>query len=301
MNPNLRQLRAFVSVYRLGSLTRAAEQIFVTQPTISVLIRQLEESIGVRLFDRTTRSLRPTAAAHESIARAERILEEFEQLVAGFKDVATRRRGQIKVGATPAVASVLLPAAVLEFRRRFPGVIVTLHDVAPEHLIASVADSAVEFGIGTPDGPLPEFDLATLVEDRICAICVRDFPLARRRGISWSEIVQYPTVTTRKGSGIRTLIDDTLSRLGLPFTPAYEVSYLSTALSLTARGLGVSILPSYLARHFHGGKLAAIRLVNPVVTRNLCVVTRRDASITPAAQSFIEVLRSQIRTGAPAR
>ena len=295
MNLNLRQLQAFVAVYRLGSLTRAAEQMFLTQPAVSVLIRQLEDSAGVRLFDRTTRSLHPTAAAHESIAKAERILEDLEQLAAGFKDVATRRRGRVDVGATPAVASVLLPPALMEFRRRFPQVDVTLHDLAPEQLVASVAGNAVEFSIGTPEGPSPEVDLATLIEDRMCVVCLRDSPLARRRGVAWSEIASHPTVTVRKGSGIRTLIDDTLGRLGLSFEPTYEVSYLATALSLTFHGLGISVLPAYLTRSFHGGRLAAIRLVNPVVTRNLCVVTRRGASVSPAAQSFIEVLRSQIR------
>lgn len=301
MNLNLRQLQAFVAVYRLGSLTRAAEQMFLTQPAVSVLIRQLEDSAGVRLFDRTTRSLRPTAAAHESIARAERILEDLEQLAAGFKDVATRRRGRVDVGATPAVASVLVPPALMEFRRRFPQVDVTLHDLAPEQLVASVAANAVEFSIGTPEGPSPEVDLSTLIEDRMCVVCLRDSPLARRRGIAWSEIASHPTVTVRKGSGIRALIDDTLGRLGLPFEPTYEVSYLATALSLTFHGLGISVLPAYLTRYFHGGRLAAIGLVNPVVTRSLCVVTRRGASMSPAARSFVEVLRSQISGDARAR
>lgn len=298
MTPSLRQLQAFVAVYRLGSLTRAAEQMFLTQPAVSVLIRQLEQSAGVRLFDRTTRSLRPTAAAHESIARAERILDDLQQLAAGFEDVATRRRGRVDVGATPAVASVLLPPAVAEFRRRFPRIDVTLHDLDPRELVSSVAGNTVEFSIGTPEGPSPEVDQATLIEDRMCVVCLRDSPLARRRGISWSEIASHPTVTVRKGSGIRTLIDDTLGRLGLTLEPTYEVSYLATALSLTLHGLGISVLPAYLTRYFHGGRLAAIRLVHPVVTRNLCVLTRRGASMSPAAHDFVEVLRSQVRKAA---
>ena len=294
MNINLRQLQAFVSVYRHGSLTRAAEQMFITQPAASVMIRQLEASIGVRLFDRTTRSLRPTVAAHESIGRAERILREIGELERGFDDVARRRRGRLEVGATPAVASSLVPAALVEFRKRYPGVDVTLHDLAPENLSGSVADETVELSIGTPRGPSADVELAPLINDRMCVICTRDSPLARRRQIAWNEITAHPTVTVRKGSGIRAIIDDTMARLGLPFEPAFEVSYLATALSLTQHGLGISVLPSYLTRYFHSGRLAAIRLVDPVVSRNLSVITRKGASLSPAAESFIEILRSRI-------
>lgn len=301
MNANLRQLQAFVAVYRLGSLTRAAEQLCVTQPAVTVLLRQLEQASGVRLFDRTTRSLRPTAAAHESIAKAERILKDFDQLVAGFRDVAERRRGSLAVGATPAVASSLLPPAVLEFRERFPEVRVAIHDLAPERLVAAVTDEDVEFSLGTPDGPSVDVELKTLIQDRMCVICRRDSPLARRRSIAWDEIVGRVTVSVRKGHGIRTMIDDTLGRLGVRFEPSYEVSYLATALALTQHGLGVSILPSYLTRYFHGGQLAAIRLVDPVVTRNLSLVVRRGASLSPAAEGFLEVLRARIRRDAGGR
>lgn len=301
MNINLRQLQAFVSAYRLGSLTRAAEQMSVTQPTVSILIRQFEESAGIRLFDRTTRSLRPTAAAHDSIDRAERILREFEQLTRGIADVSRLRRGRLLLGATPAVASALIPPALLVFRERFPRIDVVIQDLAPEHLLASVASETVEFSLGTPHGTSPEVDLTPLIEDTMCVICTRDSPLARRKRIAWSEIAGHPTVTVRKGSGIRAIIDDTLGRLGLSLEPAYEVSYLATALSLTQHGLGISVLPSYLTRYFYSGRLAAIRLVDPVVTRNLCVVQRRGVSLSPAAEGFVGILRSQIRRDASAR
>jgi len=294
MNINLRQLQAFAAVYRLGSLTRAAEQLCITQPAASVLIRQLEESVGVRLFDRTTRSLRATAAAHESIVRAERILRDCGEFARGFDDVVRRRRGCLSLGATPAVASSLVPTALEEFRDRYPGIDVALRDLAPEDLVASVVDESVELSIGTPAGPKAEVDLTPLIKDRMCVICTRDSPLAGRRQIAWSEIPAHPTVTVKKGSGIRAIVDDTMTSLGLRFEPAYEVSYLATALALTQHGLGISVLPSYLTRYFHRGRLVAIRLVEPAVSRNLCVVTRKGASLSPAAQSFVAIMRSHV-------
>src|SRR6187549_823438 len=95
--PTVRQLRAFVAVYQLRKLSAAAEQLFVTQSAISVLVRQMEEGLGARLFDRTTRSLQPTQAAAEAIVVAERILRDVESLGAGLRDLTQLRRGRVSL------------------------------------------------------------------------------------------------------------------------------------------------------------------------------------------------------------
>lgn len=291
---NLRQLQAFIAVYRLESLTRAAEYMCITQPAVSVLIRQLEESIGVRLFDRTTRSLYPTETAHESIDRAEQILKEFDELQRSFVDAAHRKRGRLRLGATPAVAASLVAPALLALRRRHPEIDVTIDDVDPEDLIRIVTDKKVELSIGTPHHPSFDVDLTTLIDDTISVICTLDSPLARCEQISWREITAHSTVTVKKGSGIRTIIDNTMRSLGLRFEPIHEVSYLATAMSLTENGLGISILPSYLTRYYNTSRLIAIPLVDPIVKRNLSIITRRNMTLSFAGQRFVEALREQI-------
>src|SRR6516225_3045158 len=95
MTPTIKQLRAFALVCRFGVLTRAADEMFITQPAVSVLIRQMEEALGLRLFDRTSRSLRPTAAAHEILPTVERMLRDLEALKAGARGVNERSRGRL--------------------------------------------------------------------------------------------------------------------------------------------------------------------------------------------------------------
>ena len=110
MNPTLRQLQAFVLSYRFGAFTRAAEQMFITQSAVSMLIQQLEEGLGTRLFDRTTRALQPTAAAAEILPAAEKILRDLEDLRAGARGVADRARGHLNFASTPSVAAAILRA-----------------------------------------------------------------------------------------------------------------------------------------------------------------------------------------------
>ena len=111
----MKQLRAFSAVYELCKLTAAAERLSVTQSAISVLLRQLEDGLGCRLFDRTTRSLKPTRAADEAIFVAERILRDLDALGTGLQDLSAPHRGRVSVAVTPTLAEIVLPAALRQF------------------------------------------------------------------------------------------------------------------------------------------------------------------------------------------
>ncbi len=136
--PSMRQLRAFAAVYHLRKVSAAAEQLSVTQSAVSLSLRQLEDGLGARLFDRTTRTLQPTQAAHEAIVLAERILRDAEALGAGTLELSQLRRGRVSVAVTPTLAELLLPAAVVRFRERHPGIHVDINDCAPDQFVARV-------------------------------------------------------------------------------------------------------------------------------------------------------------------
>jgi DNA-binding transcriptional LysR family regulator len=291
MNVTLRQVQAFVLTAQLGSLTRAAERMHVTQSAISVLIKQLEAVLGVRLFDRTTRTLRLTAAAEEALPTAERILVNQDRLITSLQGLAGRRRGQVSFAVTPAVAAGVMPRVLATFAREYPNVAVTMLDVAPDQLISKALDEEVEFSIGTVDGSHGEMVLTPLLRDHV-GVVVRDgSPIAALESLSWSDIIDHPVIAIRKGSGIRALIDDTLAAQGKVLMPAYEVSLLATALAMVAEGLGASILPRYLITHLHTVGLTTRPLIDPVVTREISIITKARRSLSCAAEGFIEVMR----------
>src|SRR5262245_1497218 len=120
INPTLRQIEAFVLTCSLDSITAAAARMNLTQSAVSVLIRQLETGLGTRLLDRTTRSLRPTAAGLEALPRAQRLLRDRDVLVSSVRGLVDIARGRISFAVTAAVASALMPSALAEFKRRYP-------------------------------------------------------------------------------------------------------------------------------------------------------------------------------------
>jgi len=292
--PTIRQLRAFLAVHQLRKLSAAAQKLFVTQSAVSMLIRQLEDGLGARLFDRTTRSLQPTAAANDMLATAERVLRDVDSLSAGFRGLATLAHGRVRLAITPTLASFLLPEAVRAFGERHPQVRVQIDDCAPDQFVSRILGEHVDFGIGTPERPGAEVDTQTLLRDHLALVCTHDHPLAALRSVRWTDLAGHPLTTVRPGYGIRALIEATAARAGVALDIANEVSFLSTALWMTASGLGASIMPSAFARAAADPSLAIRPIGGPRVSRDIAIVTKRGRSLPAAGERFIATLRATL-------
>jgi DNA-binding transcriptional LysR family regulator len=298
----MKQLRAFVAVYRLRKLTTAAERLSVTTSAVSVLIRQVEASLNTHLFDRTTRSLEPTSAAHEAIGSVERILQEVELLEAGFRGLSQRRRGQVHLAVTPAIGSALMPQTVLAFTRAYPDIRIIIDDCAPDQFLSRILTDKVEFGIGTPQDISGELETLTLVNDELSLVCPADHPLARHRKVRWAHLASVPLIAVRGGAyGVRRIIDQVAGKVGIELAIVNEVNFLSSALWMASSGLGVSILPSALFVQSHFDNLVVRPLVMPKVSRAISLVTKRGRSLSPACQSFTEMLMRDLHGSVIAR
>lgn len=294
--PSMRQLRAFAAVYHLRKVSAAAEQLSVTQSAVSLSLRQLEEGLGARLFERTTRTLQPTQAAHEAIVLAERILRDAEALGAGTLELSELRRGRVSVAITPTLAELLLPAAVVRFRERHPGVHIDVNDCAPDQFVARVVGEQVDFGIGVPEQAGADVDTDTLVRDHLALVCPVGHPLAGRTRLRWADLDGHPLITVRPGYGVRPLIDASAARAGVRLSVVHEVTFLSTALWMTRAGMAVAIMPAAYARVAPPGDLAVLPLSAPRVSRDICVVTKRGRVLSNTAQALVAEIRATLRT-----
>lgn len=292
--PSLRQLRAFRAVYQLRKLSAAAEQLSVTQSAVSVLIRQLEEGLGTRLFDRTTRSLRPTPAAAEAVVVAERILRDVDSLGAGLRDLSSLRRGRVSLAVTPTLGEILLPGVVGRFRAQHPEIRVVVDDCSPEQFVSRVVGEHVDLGIGTPERAAADVDTLKLLEDHLALVCRDDHPLARKRPLQWVDLQGHAIVTVRPGYGIRPLIDGAAAHAGVQLDVVNEVSFLSTALWMVECGMGAAIMPSAYAREPARHGLVVRKLAGPVVSRDISIVTKRGRSLSPAAQALVAVAQAEL-------
>ncbi|MBC8720937.1 hypothetical protein F6X37_04795 [Paraburkholderia sp. 31.1] len=236
----------------------------------------------------------PIATAHEILPTVERMLRDLESIQSSVKELAGRERGRLRFAATPSIAAAIVPKLLAEYRALYPNIEVSVDDAAPDRLTASTLTGDVEFGIGTiserPDG----ITLQCLARDNLCAICRKDSALAKKRRVSWKDALQYPWLGIKSTSGIRKLIDETLFTLGMRKAVEYEVSYMTTGLSMVQAGLGIAIFPGILLGSFPHRDLLARRLEAPLVTRDVNLIRRAEHSLSPAAESFIELWYKRI-------
>jgi DNA-binding transcriptional LysR family regulator len=295
MNPTMRQLEALVMVYRLGSLTRAAAELRVTQSAISLLIRQIEQNFQLKLFDRTTRALRPTPACKDAAPIAERILAGAQGLTRLMRDLVEVKTGRITIAVSAGVASALLPRVLAKYRDSYPDVRIELFDIAPDELLPFVMGGNAELGIGSVErADTPEIEIETLMQSSLSAIGIRDGRFEKRSRLTWDDIANGELIAMRRGTRIRSQIDEALSRTGRQLKPTFEVSLITTALALTADGVGISILPAHMLPKLQFPTLAAVPLSRPTITRHVSLVSRAGFVLSPAAERFVETARLRL-------
>jgi len=291
MNPDLRHLRAFAAVARHGGFTRAAERLHTSQPALTLLVRQLEASLGARLFDRNTRNVQLTATGAQLLPAVERLLADLDTTIGGVRDAVARSSGRVIVAALPSIASSLLPGAIARAVADNPGISVAVRDAVAGRISAMVRAGEADLGVaGRPDAGEPlAFD--RLHTDRLVAACPLTHALAKRRRIAWADLVGESFISMSRDSSVRRLVEGAFAAIGQRHEPAYEVVYLSSAVSMAAAGLGIAVVPSSALDALNTRRIAVRPLVGPAVEREIGVLTSQSRSLSPAARFFADRLR----------
>jgi DNA-binding transcriptional LysR family regulator len=298
MISDLRHIRAFIAAARIGNFTRAAAELHLSQSAFTVQIRQLEDALGVILFDRSNRRVSLTPAGREVQPSLERLLLDAEAIVSQTRDLAGLRRGMVSIAVLPSVAAQFLSAAIQQFTRTHAGISVQIHDVVAEKIIEAVKKEEVDFGIGCRIGMDRELKAIPLFVDRLCAFAPKSHLLARQGSISLKELVTRPLILTGKDSSVREIVERELKREKLPLSIAYETNYMSTAMSLVNAGLGIAVLPESAANAGDSSGIRAVPIGRPLLSRKIEILQKKDRSLSPAAGKLLETIRASVARAA---
>jgi LysR family transcriptional regulator, carnitine catabolism transcriptional activator len=290
---DLRHIRAFLVLARARSFTRAAAELHMSQPTLTVQIQQLEQAMGVKLFDRSKRHVELTQAGRELIVPLERILFDLEAIAASTEELLEHRRGLVAVAALPSMTSALMPRAIKKLSESFPGISVRVHDGPAATVAALVKSGEVDFGISSLTAGDRDLTSQVLLRDRLCAVVPATHLLTKKRTTNVRELSKYQLIVHGKDSSSRQVLDQGFDREGLVATVAYEVTYASTVGGLARAGLGVGILPESLAGT-SGLRIVPIR--NETMNRRIGIVRRVGRSLSPTADKLKQVIEQVART-----
>jgi len=292
MAVTLRQLRAFIAVAREESFTRAADKLGLSQSSVSGLITELENNLGMRLFDRHTRMLSTTGAGLELLPAVEKAVADIDSVIDSSNELRMLGRGRVSIAVSSIQAALLLPRFVKTFRSDYPGVQVKLLDVSEHEVPEMVRSGNVDFGVGT------EFDIGLdltalpLIMDEFVAVMRSDDPLARMAELNWRDLSDSVVIGPLKGNPVREYLDNALAREGISLVRTHEVYLPLTMLGMVEAGLGVSVMSTAVNRLARALDLVTRPLINPLIRREVSLIFRADRSLSPSAQSFRDLLFS---------
>ena len=281
MNVSFRQLRAFTTISRLGSFVEAARAMHVTPAALSVVIRDLEETVGFRLFDRTTRRVDLSEVGQQYFQYAEQVLLDLRKAEMFAQDVARRKTGVVRIATTQVVTWVLLAPAFAAFHEQWPDIRLEPIDIPTDQIISAVeggqADLAINFERVVPD----TIEALPLFHSREYLICGSTHRFARRKAVRWRELANEPIIFVGRGAELRI-------RSELPpdvvLQTRHEAGNTSTALALAASGAGSVICAGYVRPLSRMHDLRAIPLSDPTMVRRFTLYRNRMRSLTPAVR-----------------
>ncbi len=280
------ELRWFAEVAQREQVTRAAEELHISQPALSRALARLQRELGTELVDRRGRNLRLNRYGEVYLAHARRALAELDAGSRAIGELAGAEGGVVPLGFAPTLSTWLVPALVSRFRERHPGVRFQLHQDAVRHLVDSLHEGGVDLLIAPRPG---EAGLAwrPLGSERLQLALPPGHRLAARRRVRLDEAATEPFVMLKHAFDFRDLVEDLCRSAGFEPESAFEAEDVASARALVAAGLGVAVVPPL---HSSRGELARgaqhVDLTDPTATRTIGIVWDRQRYRSPVTELF---------------
>jgi DNA-binding transcriptional LysR family regulator len=287
----IRHLEAFVTVVRAGSFRKAAEALYLSQPSLSARVLALERDLGQPLFFRRGRGVLLTEAGKAFLPYAERVLETVRQARQAVEEMGSLAHGRLTLGSARVIGTYVLPNILEELRRRFPGVVVAIRTGRSSEVLRWVVEG--EVGVGLARHLVhPEVDSFYLYDEEIVLVTHPDHPFARRRQVAVQEVAYQPLILYDKESSYFVLIDEVCRKAGIVPRVLMHLDSVEATKRMVERGLGVSFLPrSSIAREVQEGSLVIVPLADGHrVALPTALLMRRSPSHPRPLLAFLAVL-----------
>jgi len=293
MDPIL--LRAFLETADAGSMSAAARQLGISQPSLTVQVQRLEQHLGTRLFQRHGRGVALSEAGKTLYPRARKILDEMRATERAVRHERDERANRLTVGAIPTIAPYVLPGALQRLRARAPDVRVEFREDYSAVLAKLVSDGALDVAIAALPYGFEHVDTEPLGVDRLVAAVPSDHPAARAGRITLAQLRDAPAVTLDAAHCLGAQVSGFCSHHDVNAAVVCHTSQLATVLELVGAGLGVSIVPAIAAARYNTPRCAYVPLVGHDLHREIVAVWRRGSARSPAAEALVECVREVVR------
>ncbi len=291
---SLRQLRFFVTLARLGSFSRAAEEMSVTQSALSAAIRQAETHLGAQLFTRTTHHVELTEIGRALLLRSQRLLAMADHTFSEMRDIVLRQRASVRVGAIPSLVA-FVSQALADLQPKLPQANILLNDGKSDMLAEDVRTGGLDLAICVASSDQSDLTSHLLVEDEMVLVLAHNHRLAGRKQVRWSDL-RGEEIVHFLGGGIGTICTAALVQNGLTSSTRFRVDQVDSLYGLVASGLVVGILPQLYTRPGQRGT-CLVSLTGPAIRRNIVLLHRENlGGENPLGQTIADQLQGTFKS-----
>jgi DNA-binding transcriptional LysR family regulator len=286
---NLDYLSTFLMVIGHGSFSAAAKRLNITQPAVSLQVRQLERSLGATLIERVGRKARPTAAGAELLAHADQINSAVETALEAVARRATGVMGRVRLGTGATACTFLLPPILKDLRRKYPNLEITVTTGNTGDIAKAVEDNVLDIGLVTMPLSGRAFEITPSIKDEFVVIAPPGITMPRR--LTAAMLATKPVLLFEPGGNTRRIVDEWLARSGIALKPVMSLGSVEAIKEMVAAGLGCAILPGMAVHNKRQRGDLVVCSLTPKLQRTLAVVIRRDKRLHTGLISLLKALK----------
>ena len=287
----LRHMKIFVTVFQQGSITGAARELHLAQPSVSLAIKELENYYGLRLFERIGRHISPTEGSKEFYNYAIHIVSLFQEMEKKMKNWDAV--GSIRIGTSITIGTHILPALTRRFQRKYPELRLEAFISKSSDIEQHLLNNSIDIGLIETQPEHPELTFTPFMEDTMCAIVPCHHPLAGQAEISLPQLAEYPFLMREHGSAGREILDAALSLQKISVRPVWESSSTQAIVRGVSEGIGVAVLPYLLVERDIREELVAMVPLTEPIRRNLNIIYHKSKYLTPNMLAFIDLCQKE--------
>ena len=290
----LHQFKIFQAVAKHGGFNRASKDLHLSQPGISINIKNLEEELGVKLFERLGRTIQLTAAGRIVEEYGTRLMGGLTEMRQAIEDMKGLEVGQIRCGAATTVGIYLLPKLLVQFKQRFPKVETQLSVERSAKIEEKILSNDLDLGfVGDSFGTAPRLEIRASFRDELGMITPRSHELARFRKVSAKKLDVLPLILGPRGSYTRQIIEKNLDRVGIPYRCVMEVENTEVIKAAVAEGLGISIISlARIQQEVKTGLLKPVKISGVSIERQFKLITVKNRTVSSPLKAFLELIRN---------
>ncbi|CAK8580399.1 LysR substrate-binding domain-containing protein [Priestia megaterium] len=290
---DIRQLNYFLEVAKLRSFTKASQSLHISQPTLSKMVKNLEEELEVELIDRSARQIDLTDAGEVVYAQGQKVMASIDELSTYLYDVMNLKKGMIKIGIPPLIGVLFFPKIIKGFQQLYPDITIKLIEYGANRVQKAVEKGELDLGVAVLPVNEHLFDINPFISEKMLLYVHNSHPLASKTHVEINELAQEKFILFNEDFTLHDRLIHACQQAGFEPNVAYESSQWDFIGEMIAENLGVSIFPQSIAAKVDSSIVKAVPITNPSISWDLGLILKKDKYISYASKQFLHYMNEQ--------